>query len=139
MYNMGTIVKISGVIYLIFLSLMLLHPNPWSLFGFLRERVSEVSRFSLLHFAVFFLLGIIVEGVRGNLPRNAVLLTGLIYACAIELIQPLTGRSFEWIDLIQNVSGFVAGLCMCVILKYFIHDSFIDRQKRTGYNNLKDK
>lgn len=136
---MGKLAKISGVIYLIFLSLMLLHPNPWSLFGFLRERVSDVSRFSLLHFAIFVLLGIIVEGTRGSRPRIGVLLVGLIYACTIELVQPLTGRHFELLDLIQNVSGFLVGFFAFAMLKNYFCKKFLDGVKRTDYNDCNSK
>lgn len=113
---MNKIAKFGGVVYLLFLSLMLLHPNPWSLFGFFREKINEVSRFSLLHFAVFVFLGMVAESVRAPFSRKGILVIGLTYACVIELIQPLTGRHFEWNDFIQNILGFLVGVSAFSIL-----------------------
>ncbi len=95
--------------YFLFMLLMLLHPDPWSLFGI--HRLPEVLNgfFSVVHFLIFVVLAFGVECGRIRWSRSCWVVILLIVGPSLEGIQNYTGRSFEWIDLVENISGILCG------------------------------
>ena len=64
-----------------------------------------------LHFIAFCLLVLPLLLVR---PRHAIWLApaAIAYGGAIEIIQPLVGRSADWADFLADMAGVVAGVAM---------------------------
>lgn len=106
-------------LYFCFLLLMLLHPDPWTLFGFPPRVVSLVSHFSFLHCLIFAVLSFGTEMLR---PKNGsvLFLTFLLLFCFIsEILQTYTGRQFEFIDILQNAIGLLSGFCIARNLRHY--------------------
>ena len=85
-----------------------------------QEHTIEVDK--LLHFGGYATLAVIfVLGLRPALFVPALILLGIM-GVAIEFIQPLNSRSFEWGDAAANTVGLVVGgtlgILMRVILRY---------------------
>lgn len=108
-----TFSRIAAVAYFIFTLYALFLPNPF------REH-SPIYRFSLIHAAAFFVLGLLFELARGKFPFMPVFLFLLAYGPLSEVIQPLTGRYFEWIDIFEDLAGVLlgvpAGYCLKILL-----------------------
>ena len=98
-----TICRIVAVAYFIFTLYALFSPNPF------REQ-SPIYRFSLVHAAAFFVLGLLFELARNRFPFMPVFLFLLVYGPLSEVIQPLTGRYFEWIDIFEDLTGVLLGV-----------------------------
>lgn len=98
-------------IYFCFLLFMLLHPDPWSFFGIKSQNVS-ISGFSILHLLVFTLLALGTELGRTRLPFLFWLSALLLIGPATEYLQILTGRGFEWIDIIEDTVGVTLGMAL---------------------------
>ena len=47
-----------------------------------------------------------------NRSNKLIVIFCFFYGLAIELIQPYTGRFFEWADLLANSTGLIIGLCV---------------------------
>ena len=75
----------------------------------------------LAHFGIFAVLAGLVRwslpAVWSSVPLRATLALVLLgYGAAIECLQPLiphAGRSFEWLDMLMDGVGVVAGLWLC--------------------------
>lgn len=110
-------IRVGTALYFAFMLLMLLHPDPWSIFGFEPKSRLARSAFSFVHVAIFICLAIGVE--LGRVRRSVWfwLIPLLFFGPVSELIQILTGRGFEWIDIIQDTMGVIIG----TILGYMLH------------------
>lgn len=97
-----TISRIAAVAYFIFTLYALFSPKPF-------ERI-PISHFSLIHAAAFFVLGLLFELARDRFPFMPVFIFLLAYGPLSEVIQPLTGRYFEWIDIAEDLVGVLLGV-----------------------------
>lgn len=102
-------VQIISIGYMIFLTFMLLYPDPLSLFGF-SGRISQADVFfSWSHILIFTLLGVGVFFSSVPSLRIRMFFVLLFYGLGTEIIQIATGRSFEWIDVLQDWIGILIG------------------------------
>ena len=69
-----------------------------------------IPTFSLIHTAAFFVLGFLFELARGQFPRKILYLLLILYGPLTECLQPLTGRLFGWIDILEDIVGISLGL-----------------------------
>lgn len=85
-------------IYFVYMAYMLLHPIP---------PVPPPVRyvFSFVHFLAFAALGGLVGMARLRMPYLAWLVPLLIWGVASEVLQPLTGRFFEYRDIFRTNSA----------------------------------
>jgi VanZ family protein len=100
--------------YAIAVLFLSLYPNPRELIP-LQWQVTD----ALLHFAGYFLLGVLLalalpKASAGQLWRTwlitlAAVVVGALYGVAIEIGQAFTGRSPELRDAIANMLGVAAG------------------------------
>lgn len=105
---MRTIVRGVCLGYWALLSLALLHPDPWSLFGGHRIHVETPDQG--VHLAFFVGLALLFQAGRFGLSRAAstALLVG--YAVTIESLQYFTPpRSVEVRDYAENLLGLACG------------------------------
>ena len=96
--------------YFLFSVYALLSPSPTLL-------VAEIPTFSLLHAAAFAVLGFLAELARGKFSAAAAYILLLIYGPLTEIIQPMTGRCFQWIDILEDTVGIAAGIAAARLLK----------------------
>lgn len=101
------------VAYFIFSVYALLSPRPT--FGKV-----EIPTFSLLHAAAFSVLGALAELARGKFPAVAAYTLLLIYGPLTEIIQPITGRCFQWVDILEDTVGIIAGVAAAWLLKSYL-------------------
>ena len=111
-----TVTRIAAAAYFIFTLYSLFSPNPF-------ERL-PIHHFSLIHAAAFFVLGLLFELARGRFPFVPVFLFLLAYGPLSEVIQPLTGRYFEWIDIIEDIVGILLGVPAGYYLKLLLAKVF---------------
>ena len=111
-----TICRVAAAAYFIFTLYSLFSPNPF-------ERI-PIHHFSLIHAAAFFVLGFLFELARGRFPFIPVFLFLLVYGPLSEAIQPLTGRYFEWIDIIEDLVGVLLGVPAGYYLKVLLSKAF---------------
>ena len=99
--------------YVVYMAYMLLHPIP---------PVPPPVRyvFSFVHFLAFAALGGLVGMARLRMPYLAWLVPLLIWGVASEVLQPLTGRFFEYRDIFQNELGVTVGLAAAYYLRRFL-------------------
>lgn len=100
-----------SLVYLFFLTLLLVVRNPLDWFG---QQVLIQSAFHvvdvIVHFATFLVLAILMLAARW--PLKVTVLLGLlaVYAASTELIQgPIPNRSPEWGDFLQDLAGLAIG------------------------------
>lgn len=98
-----TISRIVAVVYFVFTLYALFSPIPF-------KEHNLIYRFSFIHAAAFFVLGLLFELARDRIPFVPVFLFLLAYGPLSEVIQPLTGRCFEWIDIIEDLTGVLVGV-----------------------------
>ena len=67
------------------------------------------------HGGAYFCLGI-AAWVSASNQRNLtiLLLLSFILGISIEFLQPLTGRHFEWADMLANSGGLALAVCVCI-------------------------
>lgn len=78
----------------------------------------------IVHFGIFAVLAGLVRWSMPNSTGSVVLRASLVlvligYGAGIECIQPLiphAGRSFEWMDMLMDGLGVLAGLWLCECL-----------------------
>ena len=70
------------------------------------------------HFGAYCLLGILsILSGRNLRERKLLLLVSFIWSIAIEVIQPVTGRYFEWADILANGIGLMASIPMMLFFE----------------------
>jgi len=110
------LIRLGTFLYFCFMTLMLLHPHPWALLGFEPRGGIAHSAFSVIHLLIFMALAVGVELGRNQRPVRFWLILLLLYSATTELLQMMTGRSFEWIDIAQDTAGVLLGLMIAVPL-----------------------
>ena len=108
---------ISLLAYSIFLTALLVTPQPWEYFGRFQAPLQDAIELTLAdyvrHFLAFSLLASLAWHAQrsSNWPTRPQFLSGLLtYAILVEVIQlPIPGRTFQWLDLLANGTGVVFG------------------------------
>jgi hypothetical protein len=95
--------------YLLFLTLLLLAPDPWALLGFKHPMISGSGRG--IHLLFFSGLAFLASGSRFNL-RPWILAAALIgYGAATEVVQRFVPpRSVDLVDFLEDLSGTLVGI-----------------------------
>ncbi|MGI5832831.1 MAG: VanZ family protein [Thermoguttaceae bacterium] len=107
-----TVCRIVAACYFLFTLYALFSPNPHL------EKIG-ITTFSLIHTAAFFVLGFLFELARRRFPRRILYLLLILYGPLTEFLQPLTGRFFEWTDILEDIIGVSLGLwAACGIKAY---------------------
>ncbi|MAL79189.1 MAG: hypothetical protein CMN55_08775 [Sneathiella sp.] len=97
-----------GMIALTILSLLPPGNEP-SLAGLVNDKIR--------HFTAYAILALIACHAGRNWPERFILcLISLMLSITIEFLQPLTGRDFEVLDIVANMSGILAGMGMMTFL-----------------------
>jgi VanZ family protein len=100
-------VRVILLVYWIFLTLMLLLPNPLALLGI--ERIPGQSALVGVHFILFTLLGGLAFGSRFRRGWIATLVALVAYAILTETLQSLVPeRTTELRDFAENLLGVAA-------------------------------
>lgn len=89
----------------------------FSLFRDLAQGGSWVRAMAVGNVAMFFPLGLLVGLTARRVRGGAVLLVCLGVSLAIELIQPVVGRSFDVSDLVYNTLGGAVGFAAYLLLR----------------------
>jgi len=108
------VLRFGIIIYFCFLNYMLLAPQPWLWFDFIP---GQIKTFSLLHMTIY---GFLTFGVELLRQRHSCLfwyVFFVLWGILSEFLQPLTGRCFEIIDIIQNTIGVTAGVGLGYLAK----------------------
>jgi len=102
--------------YCLFLTLLLLAPDPMTLLGI--DRLPTPDRGRGLHFAVFVLLALVVHASRLRVRRGLVTFLLLAYAFLTECLQGVVpSRSVEFLDLLENLLGLSAGTAIWLLVR----------------------
>lgn len=104
--------QIAAFAYFCFTLYALFSPNP-------RLEKIGIPTFSLIHTAAFIVLGGVVEIGRVKFPFCFALALLLLYGPLTEFLQPLTGRYFEWMDILEDLIGVVIGVGLALQAKRF--------------------
>ncbi|MBX3414970.1 MAG: VanZ family protein [Pirellulales bacterium] len=107
-----------SLIYLAFLTLLLVVRNPLDWFG---QQELIVSAFRMLgfivHFATFVVLAFLMLMARWPLSNATLLGLLAVYAGFTELIQgPIPNRSPEWGDFLQDLGGLAVGTILWFVV-----------------------
>jgi hypothetical protein len=110
--------RIACVAYIVFLSLLLLSPNPATVIGcsdglpWVLQTLMPYAH--LLSFSVFAILMLLA---RWPMPRWSIALLLAAYGGATEIIQGfIPPRTPEWADWFQDVGGVAMGIVLCSLL-----------------------
>ncbi|MCR5359640.1 MAG: VanZ family protein [Thermoguttaceae bacterium] len=96
--------------YFLFTLYALLSPRPFGDFEI------PIPAFSVIHAAAFAVLGFLFELARGTFSRRIAWFSLLLYGPLTEVLQPLTGRYFEWIDIFEDTVGVALGVIAARLL-----------------------
>ena len=108
-------------LYFLFTAFMLLDPAPPTDF-------IPPESFSILHFLAFFPLGALVGAARRRWSSARWFVVLAFWGISTELIQPYVGRSYETIDLVEDLVGAAAGLaCVALMKRHFVAPSGLAR------------
>jgi hypothetical protein len=55
------------------------------------------------------------------------LVSGALLGCLVEIIQPLFGRSREWLDFFADIMGLVVGVAIALMLLKLVGSYFVTR------------
>lgn len=103
-----------SIVYLAFLTVLLVVRNPLDWFGQQELIVSAFQLFGVVvHFVTFAILAILMLLARW--PLRPTVLIGLlaVYAALTELIQgPIPNRSPQWDDFVQDLAGLAFGVVL---------------------------
>ncbi len=63
------------------------------------------------HFGAYCLVGVLsLMGGRNRGRQKLLLAISLLWSILIEIIQPATGRHFEWADIVANSAGLITSI-----------------------------
>ena len=96
-------------LYAVLLTLLLLHPSPFSLFG--GSQAAKLAPSVGQHFLAFSVLGFFVAASRLPVPFGIGLSALLAYAAGTEMLQALIPpRNPSIRDFVENVLGIACGI-----------------------------
>ncbi len=104
-----------SVVYLVFLTMLLLTAYPSRLIGFPRE-LPLLLRWLMpgAHVLSFFVLAVLALGARWPAPAWAVVWALSLYGGMTEIAQGfLPPRTPRWTDWFQDVAGIAVGAALC--------------------------
>lgn len=104
------VTRTAAVCYFIFTLYALFSPHPHL------ERIG-IPSFSVIHTVAFLVLGGIFELARGKYSFWKLYILLFLYGPLTECLQPLTGRYFEWNDILEDCLGVTAGVLIALKLK----------------------
>ena len=104
--------RAAACFYFLFTLYALLSPRPFGDFEI------PIPAFSIIHAASFAVLGFLFELARGTFSRRIAWFSLLLYGPLTEVLQPLTGRYFEWIDIFEDVVGVTLGVIAARLLLF---------------------
>ncbi len=108
------LIRIATIIYFCFMTLMLLHPDPWTLLGWAPTTRLEIKAFSYVHVAIFILLAFCICFCDKRNHNYIWLILLFLYGPVTEVLQTYTGRSFSCLDIFQDTLG----ICLGFVLGY---------------------
>jgi VanZ family protein len=77
---------------------------------------SNLVNDKIRHFTAYALLALAACYAARNWRRRALLcVITLIVSIVIEILQPFTGRDFELLDIVANLSGILGGMAMSAL------------------------
>ena len=109
------VLRIVALVYIILLTIELSsHPLAIRSLDLESDNRFLTALLKLGHFWAMTLLGLFVTAARPTHSKAFIVLFLLTYAVAMEMLHRfLPTRSFEWVDLFQNVTGVIAGVIAC--------------------------
>ena len=119
--------RVAAWSYFLFTLYALFIPRP---FG-----KAEIPAFSIIHALAFAVLGFLFELARGRFSLKVSCFLLLAYGPLSEIIQPLTGRYFDWIDILEDTIGVILGIGLAWLLKFCLERR---RTKRTPLSSPGD-
>jgi len=111
-----SVVRLVCVVYWLFLTVLLLAPDPWALMG-LDESIGPPEG-RMVHFTFFTVLALLIWASRWPIRRG--LLAGLMlaFAFATETFQGFVPqRKVELLDLTENLLGLGAGTAIWYLIR----------------------
>ncbi|MGI6400788.1 MAG: NUDIX domain-containing protein [Thermoguttaceae bacterium] len=109
---------IAAWLYFIFMCYMLFTPLP-------PLAIIPEFTFDVIHFLGFLVLGALIGLARSRWSVSVWIAILIGWGVASECIQPITGRVFEYGDILEDALGTTAGL----VLISFVRWSFVDPSK----------
>ncbi len=104
-------------VYAVLLTLLLLHPSPFSLFG--ASTAAKLAPPVGHHFLAFSVLGFLVAASRPPLPAWAWTAALVAYAAGTEALQALVPpRTPSLLDFIENILGIACGTTAWLALSW---------------------
>ncbi len=112
---MQRVMRIACLAYIVFLSLLLLSPNPARVIGVSGELPWALrTLMPCAHLLSFSVLAVVMFLARWPLPRWSVVLLLAAYGGATEIIQGFVPpRTPRWTDWFQDVGGVAVGMTVC--------------------------
>ena len=109
-------VRLVCAVYCLFVTLLLVAPDPLTLLGIERLPTPEGGRG--VHFVVFALLAFVVHASRFPVHRGLTSALLVAYAVLTESLQGFVpSRSVEFLDLLENLLGLGAGTAIWLLAR----------------------
>ena len=109
-------IRLVCAVYCLFVTLLLVAPDPLTLLGIERLPTPEGGRG--VHFVVFALLAFVVHASRFPVHRGLTSALLVAYAILTELLQGFVpSRSVEFLDLLENLLGLGAGTAIWLLVQ----------------------
>ncbi|MBN1394471.1 MAG: VanZ family protein [Pirellulales bacterium] len=109
---MQGVIRAISIVYLIFLTLLLLSAEPQQLLRVDWRPLRWLDPWA--HLLSFLMLAALALSVRWPVPRWGVVLTLVFYAGTTEIAQGFVrGRAREWTDWLMDLAGLAVGTAVC--------------------------
>jgi len=110
---MQGLIRAAAIVYLVFLTLLLLTADPARLVGW-DSRLLLQSLQPWAHLLGFLTMAVLALSARWPLPRWGVVLILALYAGMTEIVQGLLPpRVREWQDWLMDLAGIAIGTVLC--------------------------
>ena len=129
---MQSVIKVISLIYLVFMTLLLLSSDPAGLIG-MHGRLLPVLQWLMpaAHLLSFLTLAVLVLGSRWPAPRWIMVLILVFYGGMTELAQYLVPtRTPEWQDWFMDLAGIAIGATICWTVATFTGALMRARRRR---------
>ena len=118
---MQSVIKVISLIYLVFMTMLLLSSDPAGLIG-MHDRLLPLLQWLMpwAHLLSFLTLAVLVLSARWPAPRWSMVLILAFYAGTTEISQSLVPkRTPEWNDWFMDLAGIALGAAICWTLATF--------------------